>query len=76
MPAPYSHRRGWTVMCQRKTVDRNREIFSAFEEGIAAEVLGAQHNLTVGRIRAILIEERHRRNLSPEFFYQILRNAG
>jgi len=63
-------------MHPRKTTDRNREMFSRFKAGMTVESLAAQYGLTVQRIRALLIDERHRRNLSPEHFYRAQRSAG
>jgi Mor family transcriptional regulator len=63
-------------MRPRKTMDRNREIFSRFKAGMTVERLAEQHGLTIQRIRALLIDERHRHNLSPELFYRARRRAG
>lgn len=63
-------------MQPRKTMDRNREIFSRFGAGTTVESLAEQYGLTVQRIRALLIDEKHRHNLSPEYFYRALRSAG
>jgi len=59
-----------------KTTSRNREIFSRFKAGTNVESLAEQYGLTAQRIRALLIDERHRRNLSPELFYRAKRRAG
>ena len=63
-------------MHPRKTMDRNREIFSSFKAGTTVESLAEQHGLTVQRIRALLIDEKHKHEISPEYFYQALRSAG
>jgi len=63
------------AMSLRKTADRNRAIFAAFEAGRSAESLGEQYGVTVERVRVILTDERNRRDLSPESFYRILREA-
>jgi Mor family transcriptional regulator len=63
-------------MHPRKTMNRNREMFSRFKAGMAVDGLAAQYGLTVQRIRAVLIDERHRRDLSPEHFYRAQRSAG
>jgi len=60
----------------RRTISRNREIFSRFKAGTNVESLAEQYGLTAQRIRALLIDERHRRNLSPELFYRAKRRAG
>jgi Mor family transcriptional regulator len=62
-------------MHPRRTMERNREIYSRFKAGITVEGLAAQYGLTVQRIRAILIDEKHRQELSPEYFYRALRDA-
>ena len=59
-----------------KTTSRNREIFSRFKAGMTVDGLAAQYGLTVQRIRALLIDEKHRRDLSPEHFYRAQRSAG
>jgi Mor family transcriptional regulator len=58
-----------------KTKDRNREIFAKFKAGQTAESLGEEYGLSIQRIRAVLSDERLRRDLSPEYFYQALRGA-
>jgi hypothetical protein len=55
--------------------DRNRQIFAAFQAGQSLEQLGEDHGLTPGRVRAILLDEKHRRTVSPEPFYRTLRAA-
>jgi len=62
-------------MSLRRTANRNREILAGFEAGLSVEALGERHGLTLARIRTILIDEKHRRNLSPEPFYRVLRNS-
>jgi Mor family transcriptional regulator len=63
-------------MHSRKTMNRNREMFSRFKAGMTVDGLAAQYGLTVQRIRALLIDEKHRRDLSPEHFYRTQRSAG
>jgi Mor family transcriptional regulator len=63
-------------MDYRKTKNRNREIFARFKTGQTAESLGKRYGLTVKRIRVVLIDERHRQDLSPEYFYRAQRSAG
>jgi hypothetical protein len=55
--------------------DRNRHIFAAFEAGQSLEQLGEYHCLTPGRIRAVLMDEKHRRIVSLEPFYRSLRGT-
>jgi len=55
--------------------DRNRQIFAAFEAGQSLEQLGEYHCLSPSRVRAILMDEKHRRTVSPEPFYRTLRAA-
>ena len=55
------------------TLDRNREIFAAFENGLSVEQLAEAYDLTCGRVRAVLISERHKRTVSLEPFYRTLR---
>jgi len=62
-------------MRHKKTKERNREIFAGFKAGQTAESLGEHYCLSVERIRAILIDERHRHDLSPEYFYQVQRSV-
>jgi Mor family transcriptional regulator len=56
--------------------DRNRNIFAAFEEGQSLEQLGEAYCLTGARVRAVLTAEKHKRKVSPEPFYRILRSAA
>ena len=56
--------------------DRNRRIFAAFEAGQSLEQLGEHHGLTPDRIHAVLMDEKHRRIVSPEPFYRTLRLAA
>jgi Mor family transcriptional regulator len=58
------------------TFDRNREIFAAFEKGSSVEQLAEDYGLTCGRVRAVLISERHKRTVSLEPFYQSLRGSA
>jgi hypothetical protein len=53
--------------------DRNRNIFAAFEAGQSLAQLEDVHCLTQGRIRAVLTAEKHKRTVSPEPFYRIIR---
>jgi Mor family transcriptional regulator len=62
-------------MRPRKTTDRNREIFSRSKAGITVERLAEQYGLTIQRVRALLIDERHKHNVSPEHFYRARRHA-
>jgi Mor family transcriptional regulator len=57
------------------TSDRNREIFTAFENGRSVAQLAEDYDLTCGRVRAILISESHKRIVSLEPFYRSLRGA-
>ena len=56
--------------------DRNRNIFAAFEAGQSLAQLGDVHCLTQGRVRAVLTAEKHKRTVSPEPFYRIIRAAA
>jgi hypothetical protein len=56
--------------------DRNRDMFTAFEAGQSLEQLGDAHCLTPTRVRAVLTAEKHKRTVSPEPFYRILRAAA
>ena len=59
----------------RRTTGRNREIFASFKAGKTVESLGEQYGLSAARVRALLIDEKHRHEVSPEYFYQALRRA-
>jgi Mor family transcriptional regulator len=59
----------------RRTVSRNREIFSRFKAGQTVESLGKQFSLSGERVRAILIDEKNRCIVSPEPFYRALRST-
>lgn len=59
----------------RKT-DRDRELFAAFEAGRSREELSAIYGLSVLRVQAIITGEQHRRAVSPDPFYRILRAQG
>jgi len=63
-------------MSLRKTTDRNREIFASFKAGQTIESLGEQYGLSIVRVRALLIEEKHRYEVSPECFYRTWRDAA
>jgi len=56
-------------------IDRNRRMMADFEAGHSLEQLGADHALTALRVLAVLTDERHRRNVSPDPFYRSLRRA-
>ena len=62
-------------MGQRKTIDRNRQIYTAFKAGRAIAELGVDYGLTGFRIRAILMDEGHRRVVSLEPFYCEIRDG-
>ena len=59
-----------------KNTNRNRDIVAAFEAGIAVEQLSGDYCLTQARIRAILVDERNRRAVSPDPFYRVLRASS
>ena len=60
----------------RKTTDRNREIFASFKAGQTVESLGEQYGLSVMRVRALLTDEKHKHEVSPECFYRTWRDAA
>jgi Mor family transcriptional regulator len=60
----------------RTTADRNRLIYTAFEAGRTLKELGKDYDLTEMRIRAILIDEGHKRIVSPEPFYREMRGGS
>jgi Mor family transcriptional regulator len=60
-------------MDKRKTETRNREIFASSEAGQSVESLAQQHDLSVDRVRAVLVDESNRRSFSPAPFYRALR---
>lgn len=62
-------------MSLRKTIERNRQIYTAFAAGRTPEELGRDYGLTGLRIRTILVEEGHKRLVSPEPFYREIRDA-
>ena len=62
-------------MRHKKTKYRNREIFAGFTAGETLESLGEQYGLSVVRVRAVVIDEKHRHEVSPECFYLALRIA-
>ena len=55
--------------------DRNRRMLADFEAGHSLERLGADHALTSSRVLAVLTDEKHRRQVSPDPFYSSLRRA-
>jgi Mor family transcriptional regulator len=59
-----------------RTADRNREIFASFNAGQTVESLAEQHGLSAARVRALLIDEKHRHEVSPEGFYRTWRDAA
>jgi hypothetical protein len=52
----------------RKTTDRNRQIFASFKAGQTVESLGEQYGLSAPRVRALLTDEKHKHEVSPECF--------
>ena len=62
-------------MGQRTTTDRNRQIYIAFEAGRTIEELSEDYGLTGLRIRAVLLDEGHKRIVSPEPFYCEIRDG-
>jgi len=62
-------------MSLRRTTDRNREMFARFKAGQTVESLGEQYDLSVARVRAVLIDEKHKHEVSVEGFYQALRSG-
>jgi hypothetical protein len=60
---------------KRKTVNRNRDIYSATLAGALIPQIAAQYGLTPCRVRQILTEEQHRRAVSPDDYYRDLRKA-
>lgn len=61
-------------MPQRKS-ERDYRILVAFEAGRTLEQLAEDYALKAERVHTIIIEERHRRTVSPEPFYRSLRRA-
>ena len=59
----------------RTTTDRNRQIYTAFTAGRTVAELSRDYGLTGLRIRAILLDENHRRVVSPELFYSEIRDG-
>lgn len=59
----------------RTTTDRNRQIHTAFAAGRTVAELGEDYGLTQLRVRAILLDENHRRVVSPEPFYCEIRDT-
>ena len=62
-------------MGPRTTADRDRDIHIAFQAGRTITELGKDYELTGKRIRAVLIQEDHRRTVSPEPFYSQIRDG-
>jgi hypothetical protein len=60
-------------MVLRKTAERNREIFAAFQSGAPLDQLAQDYALNRKSICAILTAERHKRAVSPEPPYRDLR---
>ena len=62
-------------MDNKKTKDRNRQIHTAFEAGRSREELAQDYTLTPQHIRAIINNEKHRRDVSTEKFYKSFRGG-
>jgi len=62
-------------MGPRTTANRNRQIYTAFEAGRTVEELSEDYGLTGLRVRAVLLDEGHRRTVSPEPFYCEIRTG-
>jgi Mor family transcriptional regulator len=60
---------------RRTTGDRNRLIYTAFEAGRTISELAIDYGLTGMRIRAVLLDEGHKRIVSPEPFYCEMRDG-
>jgi hypothetical protein len=58
-----------------KTGGRNRAMFIAFLKGVPDEELAFRYQLTLKRVRAILLSEKLKRELSPAPAYHALRTA-
>jgi Mor family transcriptional regulator len=59
-----------------KNVTRDREIFAAHEAGQSFEELSAKYGVCVGRISSIIMEEKHRREVSPKDYYRSVRGGN
>jgi hypothetical protein len=59
----------------RTTTDRNRLIYTAFAAGRTITELSRDYGVTGLRIRAILMDENHKRVVSPEPFYCGIRDG-
>lgn len=62
-------------MGPRTTADRDRDIYTAFQAGRTITELGEDYRLTSTRVRAVLMQEDHRRSVSPEPFYSQIRDG-
>lgn len=56
-----------------KNGHRNRTMFVSFLSGISVSELASRHGLSMKRVQAILLSERHKREVSPAAAYQKLR---
>jgi uncharacterized protein (DUF433 family) len=52
---------------------RNLELLMAAKAGVSVEAIADRFNLSVARVQAILIAERHKVAVSPDPVYRALR---
>jgi Mor family transcriptional regulator len=55
--------------------ERNRQMFAAFAAGRTLEQLGEDHALSHHRVRAVLTDEKHKRIVSLDPFYRLMRGT-
>lgn len=58
---------------QPRTAMRNLELLMAATAGVSVEAIADRFNLSVARVQAILIAERHKVAVSPDPVYRALR---
>ena len=66
----------WGDAAMEPNTARNHAILVAFEAGRTVAQLADDYALSPVRIRDILKDQRHRRNLSPEPFYRAMRETS
>jgi Mor family transcriptional regulator len=61
------------IRYRRATSERNRQLMAEFETGATVQELAAEFCLSEDRVRALLRDEKNRREASVESFYRDFR---
>jgi hypothetical protein len=62
-----------SIRCRRATSERNRQLMAEFEAGTTVHELAQKFELSEDRVRALLRDEKNRREASVKPFYRDFR---